>query len=156
MQRIRTLAILVVASMSLVATTALAHDPGHDDPGGHGGGGQDQHGEQVKAKSGTKMSIKVVKDRFSGWNLLINTRRFRFAPEHASQKHRAGEGHAHLAIDGKPITRIYGAGYYIPDLKPGRHKIRVALATNNHAEYVNAKGEPFADTAIVRVPKPSN
>lgn len=153
MNRIRTLAITcVIAALGALAATALAHDPKHG-TGHHGCGVEDGHGEKVRARSGTKVSIRVRRDRFSGWNLLIRTKRFRFAPEHASERHRRGEGHAHLEIDGKPITRIYGRGFYIPKLEPGRHRGRVALATNSHAEYIDRKGRPLADTDAVKVPK---
>lgn len=148
----RPIAIAVaITAISALAAAAPAHDAGQPASGHHGDGVQDEHGQRTTARPGTRVSIRVVKDRFKGWNLLIRTKRFRFAPEHASQRHRLGEGHAHLDIDGKPVTRIYGHGYFISELSPGRHKIRVALATNSHAEYVNSKGRPLADTTTVTV-----
>lgn len=144
MKQLHTAATALAVVALAVPAVAVAHTQS---------GSGDMHGQTTPARPGTKMSIKVVKDPISGWNLLVRTRRFRFAPENASEAHRRGQGHAHLEIDGKPITRLYSSGYFISKLKPGRHRIRVALATNSHSEYVNGKGKALADTTTVRVPK---
>ena len=96
--------------MTALAVTAGAMGHGNGGSGQMGHSGGDQHGQTTRARLGTRVVIRVKKDRFNGWNLLIGTRRFRFAPENASEAHRSGEGHAHLEIDGKPITRIYSRG----------------------------------------------
>jgi len=47
-----------------------------------------------------RVDLVIHKDARSGRNLEIVTENFRFSPEHG-----AGEGHAHLYIDGKKIAR---------------------------------------------------
>jgi hypothetical protein len=64
----------------------------------------------------------------------------------------AGEGHAHLYIDGKKITRLYGEWYFIPSLKPGTHTIRVTLNANTHEDYA-VGGKLVEDTVTVVVKK---
>jgi len=72
----------------------------------------------------------------AGRNLEIITENFRFAPEHAGSENVAGEGHAHLYIDGKKIARVYGPWFYIPEPGPGTHSVRVTLNANSHQDFV--------------------
>ncbi len=97
------------------------------------------------------VSIKVTPDAMKGHNLIVRTRAFRFAPEHASGTHVAGEGHAHLYVDGVKQTRLYGPAFYLGDLKPGRHTIRVTLNANDHRDYRRG-GKALAAQATVTVP----
>jgi hypothetical protein len=90
------------------------------------------------------VKITVIKDPMSGWNLNVLTTHFRFVPEHVSGPNHPDhitEGHAHLFIDGKKVTRLYGPWYYIGELSPGTHEIKVSLNANNHAPFVkNGQG----------------
>jgi len=95
--------------------------------------------------------LSVHKDPKAGWNLQVQVENFRFAPEHASTAHVPGEGHAHLFIDGKKVTRLYGEWFHIPALAPGTHKITVTLNANSHEDLTN-KGKPILATQDVRVP----
>ena len=97
------------------------------------------------------MKVAVHKDPKAGWNLQVQVENFRFAPEHASTAHVSGEGHAHLFIDGKKVTRLYGEWYHIPTLAPGTHKITVTLNANSH-EDLTINGKPISATQEVRVP----
>lgn len=97
------------------------------------------------------VKLTVAKDPKAGWNLHAQVENFRFAPERASMAHVPGEGHAHLFIDGKKITRLYGEWYHIPTLAPGTRKITVTLNANSH-EDLTIKGQPISDTCEVRVP----
>ncbi len=103
------------------------------------------------AKKGMSVRVKASKDRMMGWNLQVRTRAFRWAPGRASSAHRAGEGHAHLFVDGKKVTRLYGPWFFLGELSPGRHKVKVTLNGNDHSDYVRA-GKPIAATAVVTVP----
>lgn len=80
------------------------------------------------------VELNAERDAVSGWNLRIQTDRFRFAPEHASEGHVPGEGHAHLFVDGQKAARLYAPWYHLPSLTPGRHEIRVTLNTNDHRD----------------------
>lgn len=71
-----------------------------------------------------------------GKNLEIVTDNLRFAPEHASSEHVAGEGHAHLYMDGRKVARLYGRWFHIPEPAPGIHRIGVILNANVHQALV--------------------
>lgn len=89
------------------------------------------------------VSLKVKRDEMSGWNIQIEAENFRFAPDHVNQHPVANEGHAHLYVDGKKITRLYGSWFYLTDLSPGPHTLSVTLNANNHAELA-LHGKPVA------------
>ena len=97
------------------------------------------------------VKVTVHKDPKAGWNLQVQVENFRFAPEHASTPHLPGEGHAHLFIDGKKITRLYGEWYHIPTLTPGTHKITVTLNANSH-EDLTVKSKIVSATQDIHVP----
>jgi len=77
----------------------------------------------------------------SGWNIQIETSNFSFAPEHASNVHEPGEGHAHLYINGKKIARMYGPWIHVPELLKARNTIKVTLNTNDH-QTITVDGKP--------------
>ena len=77
-------------------------------------------------------TFTISQDPMSGWNLRIQVSNFRFTPEHASQPHRSGEGHAHLYINGSKIARIYSNWFHIPELVNDRNEIKVTLNSNDH------------------------
>jgi hypothetical protein len=112
-----------------------------------------QHGKLEVGDVAAPPTVKVTvrKDPKAGWNLQIQVENFRFAPEHASTPHVPGEGHAHLFIDGKKITRLYGEWYHIPVLTAGTHKITVTLNANSHEDLM-VKGKVVSATQEVRVP----
>jgi hypothetical protein len=101
-------------------------------------------------------SVKLIvrPDAMKGWNLEVQVTNFRFAPGRVNTSSNPAEGHAHLFIDGKKITRLYGPWYYLPNLESGQHEIKVSLNTNAHETLVY-KGQPIEATAIVRVPTDS-
>ena len=83
------------------------------------------------------IKIEVSPDKMKGWNLEIKTTNFAFNPENVNKDSNPNEGHAHLYINGKKVTRIYGDWYYIPDLPKGENEIKVTLNTNLHEELIN-------------------
>jgi hypothetical protein len=97
------------------------------------------------------VQLIVHPDAKAGWNLQVQVDNFRWAPEHANQAHVPGEGHAHLYVNGKKITRLYGEWYYLEHLRPGENKITVTLNANTHADYA-VKGERVSATRVVTVP----
>ncbi len=96
--------------------------------------------------------LHVSMDSESGWNLYVETKHFRFAPESLNKPGRLGEGHAHLYVDGKKIARLYGPWYHLGNLQPGIHKIRVELNSNEHAPF-EYKGKKIEDTVTIEVKK---
>lgn len=103
------------------------------------------------APKGMAISATVSPDTMKGYNLHVSTRAFRWAPQHAGRRHRSGEGHAHLYLDGTKLTRLYGSWYYLGSLTPGRHELRVTLNGNDHGDYVRG-GRALAATVVVTVP----
>lgn len=98
------------------------------------------------------LSIEVIKDPKSGWNLFLNTENFKFNAEAASTEHVDGEGHAHLYINGKKITRLYGSSFFIEELNEGKNNIRVELSSNNHSPLA-VDGEIIDASVVVEVIK---
>lgn len=97
------------------------------------------------------LNLTVEADAMRGWNLQAAVSNFSFAPERVNQRSLTTEGHAHLFINGEKITRLYGPWYYIPELPPGEHEIRVELNANGH-ETLMTGGEAIADTVKITVP----
>ncbi len=81
------------------------------------------------------LSLEAFPDTHSGYNLWLKTENFRFAPRNAGAAESAGEGHAHLYVNGKK-SRVYGNWVHLNDaaLRLGKNKIHVTLNENSHAE----------------------
>ena len=88
----------------------------------------------VEAPEGMSVSLQVIADTVSGYNLRIVTEGFRFAPESAGGAHVPGEGHAHLYVNGVK-TRVYSEWFHLDGLAPGTHEVRVTLNANDHSPY---------------------
>lgn len=92
--------------------------------------------------------ISLHADPVSGWNLHVVTTDFRFAPENASSEHVAGEGHAHVYVDGTKVARLYGPWLHIADLPNGQSEVKVTLNTNDHRP-ITIGGKPLAARTTV-------
>ena len=121
------------------------HDHATDHGGDHGGdhaSAQDAgHSHATSAPivlpqgdAAPTLAAMVHKDPASGWNLNVQTSNFRFSPENASTGHIAGEGHAHVYVNGQKIARLYADWYHIDRLPKGEVLIEVALNSNDHSE----------------------
>ena len=88
----------------------------------------------VEAPEGMSVSLQMIADSVSGYNLRIVTEGFRFAPESAGAAHVPGEGHAHLYVNGVK-TRVYSEWFHLDGLAPGTHEVRVTLNANDHSPY---------------------
>ena len=73
-----------------------------------------------------------------GINVHIITTNFTFAPESVGKGYVAGQGHAHLTIDGNDVGRAYGPWVFIPtrDFGDGDHTLVVGLEANDHGDYM--------------------
>lgn len=80
------------------------------------------------------VALEASPDPMGGWNVHVRTTHFRFAPENVNKPHRAGEGHAHLYVDGKKVARLYGPWHHLAGLTPGKHRLTVTLNANSHEE----------------------
>jgi hypothetical protein len=97
-----------------------------------------------------ELDLVVHEDKVKGWNLELKVTNFQFAPEKINQTSNTTEGHAHLYVNGKKVTRIYSNWYYLPELESGRNEIRVELNANGH-ESLMYQGQLVEDIEIVEV-----
>jgi len=94
----------------------------------------------------------IVDKDSSGYNLQINLVNLEFAPENVNKEYVAGEGHAHLYINDKKITRVYSEWYNLPAdwLNEGENTIEVTLSSNDHQEYYSNSKIISAKETIVK------
>ncbi|MEO9525809.1 hypothetical protein [Roseibium sp.] len=133
-----------------------AHAPAAHRPDGHSGHDMSghTHDELVSVPAGPgapSVKIAVTPDPASGFNLHIMTENFTFAPEHASQEHVPGEGHAHVYVNGEKVTRHYGPWLHLPALPEGEAVVEVTLNTNDH-KMLAVGDKPLKASLKVRVP----
>ena len=149
-----TIAIFTGLCLGVGITQTMANRGQH---GLHFGGSDYGHGhKQLEIPAGQplpEVDLIVTKDSMKGWNLEIKTSNFKFAPENINQEPNFPEGHAHLFINGKKVTRLYGNWYYLDNLEPGTNEITVTLNANNHDDLVH-NGQMIYDTEIIEVPTP--
>lgn len=81
------------------------------------------------------IDFAIEADSMSGWNIQITTNNFHFAPDKVNAGAAAGEGHAHIYVDGYKMARIYGNWYHLKKLTPGEHTVRVSLNANDHSNW---------------------
>ena len=104
----------------------------------------------VEGSEGMAVRIEIEPDTVTGFNVHLDTEAFTFTPQSAGREHRAGEGHAHLYIDGRKVARMYGNWHHLGALEPGEHEIRVTLNANTHDEY-ELGGKPISAVAVITV-----
>jgi len=128
--RFRTFSILLGWLALFASNGALSQSHSH----GAAGHAHDKALVLPAGPSAPSVSASIAKDPVGGWNLHVTATNFRFAPEHASGEHVAGEGHGHIYVNGKKIARLYGAWFHIGSLPTGGADIRVTLNANDHRE----------------------
>ncbi|ATO50864.1 MULTISPECIES: hypothetical protein [Brevibacillus] len=90
----------------------------------------------VLAEEVKKPSL-IVEHQVKGNDLELKlvVQGFQFSLENMGKENKVGEGHVHLYVDGKKIAKIFGPQFTLADVAPGKHKIEVELAHNNHESY---------------------
>jgi hypothetical protein len=90
----------------------------------------------VETAKGSEVTVTLTAeaDAKAGCNFIMETTGFMWAPEHASGEPVAGEGHAHVYVDGEKQGRLYGPAFHLV-LEPGTHEVRVSLNGNDHSGY---------------------
>ncbi len=136
------LAALAFSCAGVAADEAAA---GHDHHHHH----HDHSPLDLGTKGAPSVSLKAHRDPMGGWNLHIDTPGFRFAPEHVNQANVAGEGHAHLYVDGVKRARLYAPWFHVDALGAGEHKLRVTLNANSHQELYSG-GKPIQAEIVVK------
>lgn len=97
------------------------------------------------------LTITLHQDTMSGLNLEIQTTNFTFSPETVNQANTSNTGHAHVYVDGKKLSRIYGNWFHITGLASGEHVIAVELNANNHG-VIQVGGKPLRTEQTVTIP----
>lgn len=136
----------------------LAHEPHNESPNNMISGEAPHQHKNLEIPVGQAVptvDLTVHPDAVKGVNLEVKVANFRFAPEKINQESKLTEGHGHLYIDGKKMTRLYGSWYYLADLEPGQRKITVTLNANGHENLVH-QGKMIEDTEVVSVPATKN
>ena len=106
-------------------------------------------------KGAPTLEIALTPDPLGGWNIMLETENFTFAPEYAGYTHIEGEGHAHLYVDGVKVARMYDEAYYLEGYNLPDHEITVVLNANDHAplaidgEIVSASATIYQNTGDV-------
>jgi hypothetical protein len=136
----------------LVPPTLLAHQPPHSSTPSTPTTSH-QHRQLEIPPDQPVPTVKLVAhpDAIRGVNLEIQVTNFTFAPQRLNSKSLATEGHAHLYVNGKKVTRLYGTWYYLGDLPPGKHQITVTLNTNAHEDLVYGS-KVISSSIMVDVP----
>lgn len=82
------------------------------------------------------------------YNIQLTTRNFTFTPQLVDQAPVAGEGHAHLYINGEKIARLYGEWYHLPGLPEAAETVSVTLYANDHSAFA-VDGSPVSASVMV-------
>jgi hypothetical protein len=135
------------ATAAGMGVTFDGHD--HGDPAAHAAGGGDaahdaMHDQpmDLPATDAPEVSMDLAADPVTGWNLHVRTRNFTFAPQDAGAENVAGEGHAHVYVNGTKIARLYGEWMHIDSLPEGEVLVSVTLNANDHRPLAVA-GQPI-------------
>ena len=111
---------------------------------------------EITQEASPKANLEIQKDPTGGFNVHVVTTNFLWRPEMASMQYVAGEGHAHVYLDGRKIMRIYNEWFHLNTFqfstKPGEQLLSIEFVGNDHAPY-RIQGGPVGPEAVVDVPR---
>jgi len=111
---------------------------------------------EVSAEVAPQAALEIQKDPTGGFNVRVVTSNFVWRPEQASKKHVAGEGHAHVYLDGRKIMRIYNEWFHLNTFqfstRAGEQLLSIEFVGNDHAPYTR-QGTPIGSEQIINVPR---
>jgi len=89
------------------------------------------------------LDVELIKDAKDGYNLIIHTSNFHFAPENVNLANNGNEGHAHIYVNDVKY-RQYSPYFHLSNnlLKKGENEIKVTLNSNDHS-HLMANGMPL-------------
>ena len=89
------------------------------------------------------LAVKLIKDAKDGYNLIIQTTNFKFAPENVNLANNGNEGHAHIYVNDVKY-RQYSPYFHLSNnlLNKGENEIKVTLNSNDHS-HLAANGMPL-------------
>ena len=110
------------------------------------------HGsDYIEAEGPMRVDFRLEPDPLGGANLFITeTAGLTFAPENTSGEHVAGQGHAHVYVNGVKVSRVYGDAFQLGQLAEGMNEVRVTLNANNHPQYT-WNGEPVEAAKTIHI-----
>lgn len=107
--------------------------------------------QEVDPNTPPEVTLAVSEDALSGWNVVVSTHNFSFAPEMVNQANVPHHGHAHLYVNGQKIARLYGPAFHIADLPEGRNVVSVSLNANDHSD-LTLNSQPIVAEVTVMNP----
>ena len=110
---------------------------------------------EIVKENAPRAILEIKKDPTGGFNVHVVTSNFVWRPEMASMQHVAGEGHAHVYLDGRKIMRIYNEWFHLNtyqfSIRPGEQLLSIEFVGNDHAPYT-IQGLPVGVERLVDVP----
>ncbi|GLW46196.1 hypothetical protein Stsp02_18580 [Streptomyces sp. NBRC 14336] len=103
---------------------------------------------EVDADQAPEVGVEVEPNDDDSWDVRLTVRGFRFSPAGTKEHPVAGQGLAHLYLDGKLIAKLRGPAYRLPaELVPrGTHQLTARLYADDGTVWAT-DGEPIESTA---------
>lgn len=136
-----------IRAMARLTVPEADGDPSHDHDHGHDSG---NGGEVAWDPAPAISALTVEADPKSGWNVHATVDNFELSAANASTDPVDGQGHMHLYVNGKKITRLYGEWHLLPELAAGENEVTVELNANDHTP-LTIDSLPISRTVIVMV-----
>ena len=112
--------------------------------GGHGAASQHmQHMEhsRLDIPDGADIKVPAVSLELTpdghgsgAYTLFVDVKNFTFDPANVNRTSTWQEGHAHLYVNDRKITRLYGPRYFLDGFPEGKVTIMVTLNSNRHED----------------------
>ncbi|MEV0175934.1 hypothetical protein AB0I00_33100 [Streptomyces sp. NPDC050803] len=105
---------------------------------------------EVDDEGAPEIGIEVQPEADDSWDVTLTVRNFRFSPPGAKSEAVAGQGLAHLYLNGRLITRLRTPEYRLPaELVPrGTHHVTARLYADDGTVWA-VDGEPVESTADI-------
>ena len=97
-----------------------------------------------------EIDLTILGDANNGFDAQVIVSNFVFAPQNVNGEDVAGEGHAHIYINGEKKSRVYGEWYNIGKLPVGSHEVEIRLSSNDHHELA-LEGEVIKKNTVIVV-----
>jgi len=104
-----------------------------------------------EAEPSPQLSIQPPDVSADGFAVQIEVENLEFVVVDAATPHVAGQGHAHIYLNGLKLGRLYSESFEIGALKPGDYTLTVAVNTNDHRPYVT-DGQPVSASYSFTLP----
>ena len=120
---------------------------------GHGSQDVEGHDHATAEHQGRPLptvSIEVIPDTKSGYNLRIDTTNFSFTPSTVGVGQAYNQGHAHVYVNGIKAGRVYGQWHYLDDdwFSPGENTVAVSLNSDDHSEWLADGSHIMAEVLV--------